>query len=96
VDNIKKKKIILLAVNGAIFVIIIAFFVLPDLWVVFASLEKDASLDFVLPTLENLTFANYTGIFQLISIPLLNSLYICGMGTLITVTQSMHFSFKNS
>ncbi len=79
------KKKIIVAINVVIFLIVIAFFVLPDLWMIFASFEKGATLNTVLPTPKNFTLTNYTGIFQSLMTPLANSLYICGLGTIVAI-----------
>lgn len=71
--------------NFLIFIIVIAFFALPDLWLAFSSIEKGATLSISLPTFENITLLNYKHVFPILSTPLLNSLYICGLGTIITV-----------
>ncbi len=68
-----------------IFIVVIAFFVLPDLWLVFASIEKGATLNINLPTFENIALSNYVHVLPILSMPLLNSLYICGLGTILTV-----------
>jgi|UniRef100_A0A7C5KF75 multiple sugar transport system permease protein len=81
--NLKKNFIIIL--NIIIFLIVIAFFALPDLWMIFASLEKGATLNTVLPTPMNFTLTNYTNIFKSLITPLANSLYICGLGTLVAI-----------
>ncbi len=73
------------SVNFIIFVVVVAFFILPDVWLIFASIEKGASLNIVFPEFKNITFSNYTHVLPILSAPLLNSLYICGLGTLITV-----------
>jgi multiple sugar transport system permease protein len=79
------KKIFIIILNIIIFLIVVAFFVLPDLWMIFASLENGATLNTVLPTPMNFTLTNYTNILKSLITPLANSLYICGLGTLVAI-----------
>jgi len=79
------KKKLFLTINIIIFLVVIAFFVLPDLWMIFASFEKGATLNTILPTLGNFTLMNYKEVFSSFITPLANSLYICGLGTIVTV-----------
>ncbi|MEM0173441.1 MAG: carbohydrate ABC transporter permease [Sulfolobaceae archaeon] len=81
--SLKKKTIII--INVIIFSAVVAFFLLPDIWMIFASFEKGATLNTTLPTPANFTLTNYTGIFQSLMGPLANSIYICGLGTLIAI-----------
>ena len=80
-----RKSLGIKSMNFIIFIIVVAFFALPDLWLIFASIEKGATLSISLPTLNIITLSNYKHVFPILSMPLLNSLYICGLGTIITV-----------
>jgi len=81
----RKKKDIIKVVSILVFIIVVAFLFLPDLWMIFASFERGATLNTTLPTLRNATLSNYIGIFPEMFTPLLNSLYICGLATFVTV-----------
>lgn len=72
-------------INFLVFIIVVAFFAFPDLWLLFASVEKGATLNTNLPTFENITLLNHRHVVPILLTPLFNSLYICGLGTIITV-----------
>ncbi len=79
----RKKKSGEIIIASVIFIIVIAFFILPDIWMIFASFQKGATLStsfITSPTLEN-----YIKVLPQIAVPLMNSLYITLLGTFLCV-----------
>ena len=72
--------------SGLLLLLVIAFFILPFLWIIFASFDTHATLNFSLP--QKWQLSNYVKVFSLMQRPFLNSLYIACLTTIVCVITS--------